>query len=191
MEYKCEECGYKWNRIEAGRARYCQRCGSDRIAQIGLIGEAWRTIKLGLHKSVDEYHRALHAAGFYINSWADDILGRVTFSVAEREVNLVVRSVAELGFANGATFAQICDAAKKLGLSLCPAEVGPAFREQYCDQPMYEWLIIAMEPISASDGSLRVFYVARIGDGLWLGNSYGSPRVVWNAGNRFVFASSR
>jgi len=151
----------------------------------------WRTVKLGLHKNADEYCRALHVADFYIGIFANNILGRITFSVAEREVDLIVRSVAELGFANGATFAQICDAAKKLGLSLCPAEVGPALREQYRDQPMNEWLVIAMEPITDSDSDLGVFDVARDGDGLELGCCFVNPESVWFADGRFVFASGK
>jgi hypothetical protein len=45
--YGCEECGYKWNRLEVGRARYCQRCGLDRISQIGtdLTGKLLARLK--------------------------------------------------------------------------------------------------------------------------------------------------
>jgi hypothetical protein len=47
MEYKCGECGYKWNRLETGKARYCQRCGSDRIARTGsgLTGKLLARLK--------------------------------------------------------------------------------------------------------------------------------------------------
>jgi len=151
----------------------------------------WKTITLGLHKNADEYCRALYAADFHIGIWADSILGRITFSAVVEDVNLVIRSVAELGFANGATFAQICDAAKKLGLSLCSAEVGPALREQYRDQPIGEWLVIAMEPITDSGGCLGVFVVERGGGGLWLGSACGGPGGVWFAGGRFVFGSGK
>jgi hypothetical protein len=151
----------------------------------------WRTVKLGLHKNADEYRRALKAAGFHINKEADDILGRITFSSVEKEVSLVVYSVDELRFAIGATFAQICTNAKKLGLSLCPAEVGPALREQYRNQPMNEWLVTAMEPMTASGGRLGVFRVGRRDDGLWLNSFYGRPGLVWDADLRFVFVSSK
>lgn len=105
----------------------------------------------------------------------------------ERDVNLVVRSVAELGFANGVTLAQIYEAARKLGLSLCPAEVGPALREAYRDQLVGEWLVIVMELVTDSDGVLSVFGVGRHDGGLWLCGRYGNSENLWNADDRFVF----
>jgi hypothetical protein len=44
-----------------------------------------------------------------------------------------------------------------------------------------------MEPISDSDGDLRVFGVERDGGGSWLRGGDGCPDSVWGGGDRFVF----
>ena len=62
-------------------------------------------------------------------------------------------SVKELGFNDGAYYKDICTKALELGLELCPAEVGPALRLVYKDQSRGEWLRIAMEAITGSDGA--------------------------------------
>jgi hypothetical protein len=95
-------------------------------------------------------------------------------------------TVAELGFSNGATAGEIFEAAKKIGLELCPAGVGPYLRLQFLDQTVGN-LVIAMEPVESSDGNLLFFGVVNDGDGLWLCDYYGFPDRYWNARDRFVF----
>ncbi|MBU3895871.1 hypothetical protein KKG36_00925, partial [Patescibacteria group bacterium] len=154
--------------------------------------KVFKTIKLGTNglRTADDFRKDLKDNGFSIGDYANGILGKPAFTAAteETEMDLVVISVAELGFKNGATCEHIYARAKKLGLDICPAEVGPQLRLQYKDQPNGEWLVIAMEPIAGSDGDLELFDVERLVSGLWLGCSYGGPDGVWNSGNRFVFS---
>ena len=147
----------------------------------------WKTVKLGTCKTPDEYRKALKSAGRRIGDWGDDILGRITCSKKEIDLDLVVLSVADLGFKSGARYADICAKAVELGLELCPAEVGPALRLQYGDQPNGEWLRIAMEAITGRDGHLDIFNVEHDDDGLWLDGYDGHPGLVWYADRRFVF----
>ncbi len=158
-------------------------------SEIVLSFPAWKTIKLGIHKSADEYRKAIKANGFKIGDWANDILGKSAFTVSsdEIEVELVRMTVAELGFKSGATRKNIYERALELGLKLCPNEVGPALRLQYKDQPMNEWLLIAMEPITDSDGGLSVFEAERRSGGLWLYGTSALPDFFWNADSQWVF----
>lgn len=154
----------------------------------------FKTITLGTGLSTaKDFHKALKDAGCKIGTWGDDTLGQRAFAAsAERtEVNLVSVTVAELGFKKGATRREIYERAQELGLSLCPAEVGPQLRLQYLDQPLGEWLIIGMEPIADSDGGLSVFGVGRGGGGRWLGGGDGIPDDFWDGGDRFVFVSRK
>lgn len=154
----------------------------------------WKTIKLGTGLiTADDFRRALKAGNCRIGDWGNDILGMRAFTAAgkETEVDLVVLSVAELGFKDGAYRKDIYRQALKLGLELCPAEVGPQLRLQYKDQPNGEWLRIAMEPIAGSGGFLRVFSVVRGRDGLWLSGDYGNPDFFWFSSYRWVFVRPR
>lgn len=155
---------------------------------------AWKTIQLqlGTYKSTEDLRQALIDAGFKIGDWGDDILKRVEVATKPTEVGIVVVTVTELGFPNGATQAQIYERALSLGLQLCPAEVGPQLRLQYADQPNGECILVGMEPISISDsgGSLSVFYVLHADfDGLspWLLGNSGDPDLDWDGNARWAF----
>lgn len=147
----------------------------------------WKTIKLGAYKNDTALRDAIEAAGMNLGNWGWDILRRTSTSLKEVDVDLVVLSVAELGFKDGAKYSEICARALELGLELCPAEVGPALRLAYKDQPRGEWLIIAMEAITDSGGDLSVFCVEHGIDELWLGGNYGHPEDFWYSSYRVVF----
>lgn len=153
----------------------------------------FRTIKLGTCADLTALKVAVNAAGGRISDYANDLLNHRDFTIAaeEIEVDLVVASVAELGFEDGATYADICAKAQELGLQICPAEVGPQLRLQYTDQPNGEWLRIAMDPIADRDGRRSVFDVVRDRGELWLVWDSGRPDRVWSADDRFVFVLPR
>jgi hypothetical protein len=121
---------------------------------------------------------------------AAEIIGRPAFrlSRARADVDLVVLSVSELGFKDeGATMAEIHARAQQLGLELCPAEVGPQLRLQYLDQPLGEYLHIAMKPIAMYGGELVGLTVANGGASLVLIGGSADAGAVPHSSNRFVF----
>jgi len=153
----------------------------------------WKTITLGTHKDLKALRAALKSAKCKMSDYAIDVLGKPAFTLAseQTEVDLVVRSVEELGFEGNATFAQIRAKAVELGLELCPAEVGPALRLAYKKQPRYERFRIAMEAITDSDGDHIILGVGHDYDGLWLRWFNGDPDFVWSDEDRFVFVLPR
>ena len=150
----------------------------------------WRTVRIGVHKNLEALNRAL--LKFRVSDWAKDIMGMLAFTLAETEesISLCSATVTELTGKNQATTTEIFDVIKRVG-GLLPAEVGPALREQYLDQPDGEWLFVAMEPICDSVGYLSVFYVERRDDELWLNANYARPAFVWDGVRRFVFRSRK
>jgi hypothetical protein len=77
--------------------------------------------------------------------------------------------------------------AVSLGFELCPAEVGPALRLQYLDQPLGEFLLIAMNPVARYTGELVRFSLASAGVGLLLDGNIGDPGTTVPGAVRFVF----
>lgn len=151
----------------------------------------FKTIKLGTHKLVNDLRQSLKDGGNRIGKWGNDILGKITLAESEMEVTLHVATVKELTGKDWATNREINEAIRSKGYDLCPAEAGPQLRLQYSDQPNGEWIRVAMEPISASDGDLNVFHVAHDDGECWLNGSDGHPGNEWHGGARFVFVSRK
>lgn len=131
----------------------------------------WKTIRLGLMPRIgDAICDDLKSSNYLVSDSAKDLLGKQAYTDSlvskEMDVDLVVVTTVELGFKNGATRKDIYDRANELGLDLCPAEVGPALRKAYLDQPSGddEWILIAMEPIADSRGRLSMFSLDHFDD---------------------------
>ena len=108
----------------------------------------WRTLKLGTYRSGEEYARALSSQPkMEIDRWAREMLADNEFTCAqeEAEVDIVAFTIRQLGFPQGANYQDICLRACECGLELCPAEVGPALRLTYAEQPKRNRLFIAMK----------------------------------------------
>ncbi|MBP9822505.1 MAG: hypothetical protein KBC81_03650 [Candidatus Pacebacteria bacterium] len=117
----------------------------------------WKTVVLGLVKSQKNYRMALRKAGYEISGWGEKVLKRTTVSPVELELDLVAVTVEELGLEIGAHRDVACAKALELGLQLCPAEVGPALRLLYRDQPRGELLRIGMRAVAYSAGRKLTF----------------------------------
>jgi hypothetical protein len=150
----------------------------------------WKRITTGTYHGVNHIRIAFDDARMRIGDSADEILGRPAFpfSKTETQLDLVVLTAADLGFREGYTsLAEIYRRAIELGLKLCPAEVGPQLRLQYVDQPVGEFLHIAMHPVAAYHGDLVDLTVANGGTGLLLLGGDGSPELKLHSTVKFVF----
>jgi hypothetical protein len=149
----------------------------------------WKRITVGAYNGVDRLRRALDAARVRVGVSADEIIGRPSFRFrpVKAELDLVIVSVAELGFPNGARLADIHRRAGELGLELCPAEVAPLLRLAYANQPMGEFLNVAMRPIATYAGELVALSIANAGTGPLLIGGDGRPELVMNRMAKFVF----
>ena len=152
--------------------------------------KAWKTVTLGTRRGVDGYRDALERAGIKIGDSADEILGRPTFpySTTRTEIELVVLSVAQLGVeAEAEPLAGVYQRARRIGLELCPAEVGPQLRLDYRDQPLGDALNIAMEPVARWSRQPTILALVNFGTGLALIGSDGRPDFMMPRYLRFVF----
>lgn len=117
--------------------------------------------------------------------------------------NIVILTVADLGFPEAATTREIIGTdhdtdqhgnsapftggrGQELGLKLCPPEVAPQFRLKYQDQ-IGEALYVAMKPIVGPDGEPSIFVVGHNADGLFLDAARARPDDKWHPNSKFLF----
>ena len=156
----------------------------------------WKTITIGSYKNVDAVRAAVDASpcAIALGDWADEIMGRpgFAFSRKEAELDLVVVSVAELGFGEqGGARRDIYARASAIGLELCPPEAGPILRLVYLDQPSGEFLHVAMRPVARYSGELVDFTLGNGGAELILVGGDARPEVVLPGAVRLVFVRPR
>jgi hypothetical protein len=167
------------------------------VVPTALETPIWKTITVGGSKGVNAFREALETGPcqMAIADDADEILGRPAFPFIKTpvELDLVVLSVFELGFGDETSLHDIYARAEALGFELCPAEVGPALRLNYLDQPPGDFLHIAMNPVAKYNGALIDFTVAK-GYGsvgfLLLGGDARSDRIQLGR-DRFIFVRPR
>ena len=149
----------------------------------------WKTVKLGTYRNQNALLADLKAKSFRVSDWAMNIVRQSSFTLSDKgkEIDLVVVSVAELGFKGVAEYYKIMKRAKELGLGLCPAEVGPQLRLAYEDQPIGELLTVAMEPITISDSPPALLCVGYNDVGQWLDADFGRSGDFWLSDRQLVF----
>lgn len=150
----------------------------------------WKTITIGAYRDLPTLRAALREAGCGIGDDVDAMLVSHAFPLAHdpKEIDLVVLSVAQLGFPSEASRTAIFARAEELGLQLCPPEVGLLLRLQYPDQLIGEFLTIAMKPIHMANGELEDMTVANGGAGQLLIAGQAPPNQTLSWNELLVFA---
>jgi hypothetical protein len=145
----------------------------------------WQTVRVG-HINNETYRFRLHAVGVKMCKWASHMLENAPMYPFDRDFNLVKLDVRkELGIRPNTPYGEICRVAETQGLELCHPETALALRFFYLDQPVNEWLRVAMPPIKVSKnhdpGIFRVDHgpAGEYGEGLWLHASHGGSERTW------------
>jgi len=180
-------------------------CGHDRPAEAsrplpGSLDEkraehvpVWKTIILGAPDGIGVLRANLDAR-CRVGGLARAMLDTSTFSAATAPtpVDLVVLSAAKAGLeGESVPRAAIDERARRLGLTLCPAEVGPQLRLQYADQPRGEFLHVAMEPMVMPGADHAAFAVGNGNAGLLLIGENARSEDAVSSRTRFVFIRPR
>ncbi len=138
-------------------------------------------------KTEEQLEKEMEQQGMRMYDSTRDIMRKMEIQINPESLSLIRLSVRDLGFTQNPTTDQLYQRATELGLDLCPAEVGPHYRLSHKDQPMGDWVHIAMQPIASRDGSLSVFDVESSDSGLWLRSGWASPGSRWRLVRGFVF----
>ena len=163
-----------------------------------------RTVRVG-GQSKAELLRRLERSGVEINELARVLFASdkfVTSDVCTQMTTLELR-VRNLGFPRGAKILDLYASAARLGLRLCPVELGPHLRLQFLDQaegflgrPVWQHrappgsITVASEMLSDDDESPKGFYLRRIEGTLWLRGYQCGREHVWDPEDRFLFVQS-
>ena len=142
----------------------------------------------------------LKRSGVLLNGSAEALLVSAVFDQVEVEdVEIVERTVGELGFPEGVTVSQILTAAQERGLRLCPPTTGPYMRLSMLDQQTAPNSImsqgrapsgsitVASRPLRDDDEYPKGFYL-RVVDGVpWLRGYRCTDQHNWSADDRLLF----
>jgi len=173
-------------KLEPGIFNLIQKHGIEHVYTSFPEGKIQRyNIEIG-GKTAEQLKQEMDAENIWRSQWADQLLDSKDFVVSKNieKADLVRLSVKDLGFPQGATTQEIYDEAEKLGLELCPAEVGPHLRLQYS---RHDWFLIAMKQIIGSDGFPSVFFLYWGGERLGLHATAAKSDEGWGPDYRFVF----
>ncbi len=152
------------------------------------------TIKLGTLPTAAMLLKEIMNVGGIVDDEAKYMMMNKRFTIAKKETKamLVIVSVNELfGYDTTKEYSFICEYAKRAGLDLCPAEVGPQLRLQYTDQPKNEWVRIAMEPIADSKGRPSLFVVGRFNEPELVSYDHVYPSSYFHPTELFAFVCSK
>lgn len=145
-------------------------------------------------KTAEQYHFKMAASGISPNEWIEDMIDNMPALHGPTTLKLKVMSVDDLGLDHAATTAEIYARAKEMGMSLCPAQVGPELLLQYFhDQSLetLEFLKVAMESIKDGSGSENVFQVIFTpGKGADLAADHGFMVKPHHIHEKFIFTVS-
>lgn len=154
--------------------------------------------KSELLQKLKEYSVRMNESGDRL--FADD---RFTTSIEKCILQTVELTVDNLGFSEGGTLSEIFARATKLGLELCPLELGPHLRLAYLDQPEgssgkpsrlhqapFGSITIASETLSEDDDFPKGFYLRRIEGVLWLRGYHATNLYVWKPDDHLIFCQS-
>jgi len=160
----------------------------------------------GMGKS--ELLQALRDHDVQLNQAAEALFGDRRFTVLSHPqvLEIVPVSVADLGFGEGATYAQLAARALESGLVECPLELGPHLRMQFPDQPEGAVgrpatrgrappgsITVASPPLDDADETPKGFYLRRADGVLWLRGYWSWPGHLWGPERVIAFcrAASR
>jgi hypothetical protein len=174
---------------------------ADSAATYPGCGMITRNIQIGGETKAELLAR-LAQNGVELNEAARVLFASDKFITSDVRTHLrtVELRVRNLGFPQGATTSDVYTSAMRLGLRLCPVELGPHLRLQFLDQPegflgQPVWqhrappgsIIIASEILSEDDEFPKGFYLRRIEGTLWLRGYWSRKQHICDPEDHFVF----
>ena len=150
-----------------------------------------------------ELLQALREHNVQLNQAAETLFENCRFPWLSQDqiIEIAPVSVADLGFGEGATYAQLTARALESGLVECPLELGPYLRMQFLGQPEGAGgistthgrappgsITVASSPLDDADETPKGFYLQRVDGVLWLRGYWSWPGQIWSPEDVIVFS---
>ncbi len=121
---------------------------AQRATQILMAIPVFKTIKVGVNKSADQFRQIFVKSKIKTADLADRMLDCISYTQKETELDLVYFSTYDIipGDMSNPKVRNVYDVALALGLKKCPADVGPQLRVDYQEKAGQGSTIIGMEP---------------------------------------------
>ncbi len=124
------------------------------------------TMVLGRHR-LPELRQMLRQAGVRHNAYGEQLLPRVPIALCARPVQVVVHTLASLGWPEGSELAPVLAALPARGLAPCPHEVALLLRLAWKDRAIEPRIAVLSPRLDADELAPRGFYLSEA-DGPWL-----------------------
>jgi hypothetical protein len=150
----------------------------------------WKIVSLGTFANTYDLMAALDDAHIGVGELADEAMHRPAFTIAKSkfEVAVVMLSGAQLGIdKNGVRRSEALARGRRLGLDLCQPELAAQLRLQYLDQPVGEFLDLAMEPVATYGGHRVSFTLGNGGAGFILIGSKATEDAIVTPQSKLLF----
>lgn len=109
------------------------------------------------------------------------------FSCQYSLFDVVIASARSFGENRDREYQSICALAYEQGLYKCPLPLAWAFRREYGDQPPFESIVIASEPIPSQLNRPCLLCVSHVRRGLLIDIAPGYPGLLWEPDDLFAF----
>lgn len=141
----------------------------------------------------------LNSSDIQLNEFATTIFYSEFFKVSEqkKQVSLLITTIKEIGFSEGATIPEIQKKLKNYGLSECSLEIAPYLRlflknqeevkKETVNQAPFGSLTIFSNPIVEDEDFPKGFYLRNIDGKLWLRGYCCSLDYIWSPNDKMVF----
>jgi hypothetical protein len=160
-----------------------------------------RTVRVGGMSKTDLLN-ALEDKGIQLNAAGRTLFAHSGFTTHPviSDIEIVELCIADLGYPDGATTAEVHRRIAELDLLLCPLELGPHLRLQFLEQPEGSLghppsehrappgsITVATRQLTEDDETPKGFYLRRIEGILWLRGYRSWSGHLWSPEDRFVF----
>jgi hypothetical protein len=181
------------------------------------LGRLWPAVKFNVNQHMqslrifigglarEELLVKLREEEIRLNDFAKAFIANDRFKVSREayQIDVEIRSLADLGLGKGGTYSQVMTSAQAIGLHCCPPETGPHLRLQLLDQvedqtvdtraergAPFGSITVASNPLTEDEQFPRGLYLRRCNGSLWLRGYTSWPGHIWRSEDVFAFCST-